>query len=94
MNLENFYLSQALSQFGMDITKGILFARNFEEELYRIVTSSLEERQLQNDPIILHGQTGTGKTVALGSIAYRVRDEGKYPVLLLKESHNVYQIMI
>ena len=39
---------------------------------------------MQNDPIILHGQTGTGKTVALGSIAYRVRDEGKYPVLFIE----------
>ncbi len=64
--------------------KGYSFVRNFEDDLYKVVMSSLEDKQLQNDPIILHGQTGTGKTVALGSVAYRVREEKEYPVLFIE----------
>ena len=30
-----------------------------------------------------HGQTGTGKSVALASLAYRIKIQKKYPVLFI-----------
>ena len=65
----------------------LAFARHFEQLLYREVKSQLElvsTKDLQREPIILHGQTGTGKTIALGKLAYRVRKERRYPVLFIE----------
>ncbi len=67
--------------------KGLAFARHFEQLLYSEVKSQLElvsTKDLQREPIILHGQTGTGKTIALGKLAYQVRKERRYPVLFIE----------
>lgn len=67
--------------------KGLAFTRHFENQLYREVQNRLElvsTRDLQREPIILHGQTGTGKTIALGRLAFRIRQECHYPVLFIE----------
>ncbi len=67
--------------------KGLAFTRHFEHQLYREVRNRLalvSTRDLQREPIILHGQTGTGKTIALGRLAFRIRQEGHYPVLFIE----------
>jgi len=64
--------------------RGLAFSRFFEKELRRKVDYQLAQKRLTDRPIILHGQTGTGKTVALGALAYAIRREHKYPVLFIE----------
>lgn len=63
---------------------GFNFLRDFEDELYKKVHSHLKSREQQTEPIILHGQTGTGKTIALQALAYKVFKERKHPVLFIE----------
>jgi hypothetical protein len=63
--------------------RGFAFPRAFEKKLRQEVDERLAAKSLLDEPLILHGQTGTGKTVALGALAYAVRREGKYPVLFI-----------
>lgn len=63
--------------------KGFAFERDFEGKLLLEVERRLESGALQAEPVVLHGQTGTGKTVALGSLAFKVRKKRKYPVLFI-----------
>ena len=64
--------------------RGFAFSRGFEEELRREVSIRLKSKRQPRDVIILYGQTGTGKTVALGALAYQIRKERKYPVLFIE----------
>ncbi len=61
------------------------FQRDFEFKLYDKTTSIFSSNSYMSlDPIIVHGQTGSGKTIALKALAYRIRIEGKYPVLFIE----------
>lgn len=62
----------------------LAFQRHFERTLHREVEGRLSQKRLTDRPIILHGQTGTGKTVALGALAYSVRSRRSYPVLFIE----------
>ena len=78
-----------LSESGFKATwagfaRGFAFERRFERALRGIVDHRLEAYSLQDRPVILHGQTGTGKTIALGSLAYSIARQGKYPVLFIE----------
>ena len=64
--------------------RGFAFRREFQDELLRVVEKKLAENRLQDDPIILHGQTGTGKTIALQALAYDVRRLGQHAVLYIE----------
>jgi len=64
--------------------RGFAFSREFEKELRKQVDMRLQSKRLQEDVVILHGQTGTGKTVALGALAYQIRKERKYSVLFIE----------
>jgi hypothetical protein len=64
--------------------RGFAFKRDFEDAFQERVNNKLASNELQDKPIILHGQTGTGKSVALGRLAYAIRKEGKYPVLYIE----------
>jgi len=63
---------------------GFAFKRHFEEPLHELVLRRLAREATSNQPIILHGQTGTGKTVALGRLAFDVAKSGKYPVFFIE----------
>lgn len=54
--------------------------RDFEEELIERVRSELKDRNLPS-PIILSGQTATGKSVALAAMAMELARAGKVAVL-------------
>lgn len=64
--------------------KGFAFNREFEGKLLVEVANKLQSIELRDDPIIVHGQTGTGKTIALGALAYNVRKQREYPVLFIE----------
>ncbi len=65
------------------IARGFAFARGFEAELERRVVECATQRELPEHPIILHGATGTGKTTAMASLAYRLARQREYPVVFV-----------
>ena len=60
------------------------FPREFEEVLTAKVEKQLEQEATTDQPIVVHGQTGTGKTVALGSLAYNVAKSRNFPVIFVE----------
>lgn len=60
------------------------FERNFEKTLQNKTQSWLLKFDKHNSPIILHGQSGTGKTVALGKLAYNIRLQKLFPVVFIE----------
>ena len=64
--------------------RGFAFRRHYQKELSRMVREKLSRHLLSDVPLILHGQTGTGKTVALGSLAYEIALQREYPVLYIE----------
>lgn len=63
--------------FGMNII------REYENRAFKKIQDVLSSDSLFKKPIILYGQTGTGKSVALASLAYRIKMQKKYPVLYI-----------
>ncbi len=64
--------------------RGLAFRREFESQLREVTLSRLGRGAVNNHPIIVHGQTGTGKTVALGSLAYSIASSGAYPTVFIE----------
>ncbi len=64
--------------------RGFAFNRDYEEQLLTIVREDLKSNQLPDFPIILSGQTGTGKSVALKHLAVKIRAEKEIPVLFIE----------
>jgi len=66
--------------------RGFSFKREFESTLMQEVVSRLNSRdlRLRDEPIILHGQTGVGKSVALGSLAFEIAKTQEYAVLYIE----------
>ena len=64
--------------------RGFAFPREFEEEVREKVAKRLDRVAFADRPIIVHGQTGTGKTVALGHLAYTIAKSGQYPVIFIE----------
>ena len=63
------------------------FPRDFEKKLNEVVNKELESNEPSKKPIILQGQTATGKTIALGSLAYKIRKNRKRPVLFIEQRY-------
>lgn len=70
--------------------RGFAFRRTFQEELWQTARSRIENVPRRREPVVLHGPTGSGKTVALGQLAFDLQKEGKFPVVLI--DRNVRQI--
>ena len=64
--------------------RGFAFPRDFGDVLGATLHSRLSRHGLASEPVIVHGQTGTGKTVALASVAFAFAQEGQYPVLYVE----------
>ena len=63
------------------VRRGFAIERDFERDLLRQVTAALADHVSVDTPIILHGQSGTGKSVALARIVARVREQKTAAVL-------------
>lgn len=61
------------------------FKRVAEEKLYNQIKRQLISNSIDNPPLILEGQAGCGKSVLLGKIAYRIKQEEEYPVLFIPQ---------
>ena len=67
--------------YGYAARNSFAVKRDYEDGLYKLVVEGLETN---NDiPIILAGQSSSGKSIALGALAYRIFQERKYPVLFV-----------
>lgn len=63
------------------IARGFAIKRDFEQKLLELVEHALRDQGNLSRFIILHGQSGTGKTVAMARLAYDLRMKLKVPVL-------------
>jgi hypothetical protein len=64
--------------------RGFAFTRTFEPRLAEIVAKGLASPSTQDRPIVLHGPTGSGKTIALAALARQVRLGHRYPVIFVE----------
>lgn len=63
---------------------GFNIKRSYENRLYRKVKEGLERTgNPLNKPVVVVGQTGTGKSIALAALAHRIFNEKKYPVIYI-----------
>ncbi len=69
-----------------DFARGFAFKREYQEKLEKVVKRCLESKRLGDEQIILHGQSGSGKTVSLEQLAFDICKEKKYPVLFIERS--------
>ena len=66
------------------VARGFAVKREFEQILWKTVKNKLERlRQTDSeDVVILHGQSGTGKSIALARLTRKIRGELRLPVLV------------
>ncbi len=64
------------------LRRGFAVQREFEARLLGHVRRSLNNVSRVKDPILLHGQSGSGKSLALARLGYQIRAERQFPVLL------------
>ena len=63
------------------VRRGFSIEREFETELLNIVRSAVANHASIDGPIIVRGQSGTGKSVALARVVARIREEKNTAVL-------------
>jgi len=63
------------------VGRGFFIERAFESKLAGAVSEALETGGAREQIFILHGQSGTGKSVALARLALNSRRKGRVPVL-------------
>ena len=63
------------------VRRGFAIERDFERDLFQRVRSALADRSEVQAPIIVEGQSGSGKSVALARIVATVRERKVAPVL-------------
>jgi hypothetical protein len=84
LEFRNFLSESSIKPIWSGYQRNFAITREFERKLRTEVDRKLKSNELQDEPIILHGQTGTGKTIALGALAYGIRKEKKHPVLFIE----------
>lgn len=62
---------------------GFNLERYFEAGLYRNVVRTLDNPAKDNKPILVMGQTGSGKSIALANLAYKIFCDKQYPVIYM-----------
>ncbi|MFI8103341.1 hypothetical protein [Streptomyces sp. NPDC086023] len=70
------------------VAAGLPFRRDYEGELRKRVDGALSGRGLLERPLLLVGQTGTGKTIALASLAYAIGKQKQHAVLHIPRRAN------
>ena len=67
------------------VRRDFAIQRDFEPHLYRRLNQALRQHHRESGALILHGQSGTGKSIALARAALRVRSENLAAVLFASE---------
>jgi hypothetical protein len=63
------------------VRRGFAIHREFEEALLQKALTALADHASVDTPIILHGQSGTGKSVSLARLVAHIRENNAAPVL-------------
>ena len=71
------------------IRRGFAIERTFERKLRECVCRALSKAGSKQQPILIHGQSGSGKSLALARLAYKIRENSKYPVLFSSRAFRV-----
>lgn len=74
------------------IRRGFALDRTCEESLLKRVKSALGKAGTVHEPILVHGQSGAGKSVLLAKLAIAVREEKEYPVLFASRASRVPRV--
>jgi len=63
--------------------QGLPFERDFEKTVLAQAKRHLSRAAFESDPIIVHGQTGAGKTIALANVALKIHLTKQYPTIFI-----------
>ncbi|MDE0224545.1 MAG: hypothetical protein OXP28_05350, partial [Gammaproteobacteria bacterium] len=63
------------------VRRGFAIERDFERALQRRISDAVTDRTRSHVPIIVEGQSGSGKSVALARSVARIREDEELPVL-------------
>jgi hypothetical protein len=66
--------------------RSFAFVRDYYHSLSDLVNTALADPTKCEVPFILHGETGTGKTVTLAQLAYTFASEAGFPVVFIDRS--------
>lgn len=64
------------------LRRGFAIERTFEGILLERVRHALSNAGRRQEPVLIHGQSGSGKSLALARLACTIRMDARYPVLL------------
>ena len=67
--------------YGYEKRNSFAVSRDFEKKLYETVANGLKTDCRK--PIVLYGQSSSGKSIALAALAYRLFQEKTYPILYI-----------
>ncbi|WP_131199466.1 ATP-binding protein [Phytopseudomonas dryadis] len=65
------------------IRRNFTFERDFESNLFSKTLKALHRHHEQRGAIVVHGQSGVGKTIAMGRLALKIRNQEKCAVLMI-----------
>ena len=65
------------------ISRGFVFRRDFESELDATIRTAMRGNTIEGTPIVVHGATGTGKSLGIAHVAHRIGAEREHPVLYI-----------
>jgi hypothetical protein len=63
------------------VARGFFVIRLFEDELFARVSGAISKQSIDDRVLVVHGQSGTGKSVALARLALLARTQLQIPVL-------------
>lgn len=63
---------------------GFCFHRDIEEKIYKKIRKEIG-RDFNTNPIVLEGQSGAGKSVLLGNVAYKLKLQRQFPVIYIPQ---------
>ena len=86
LEFKNFLLESSLRPQWEGISRGFAFYRDYEIQLKGSIELFLSHESKRRMPVILKGQTGTGKSVALSHLAFDIQKTSKYPVIYINKT--------
>ena len=75
------------------ISQGFAIEREFEQPLWKAVTTKLKRlgQADSDDVVIVHGQSGTGKSIALARLTRKIRRELRHPTVVATHRIPTYE---
>ncbi|MCK8503577.1 hypothetical protein [Myxococcus fulvus] len=80
--LRRFFAESAVHPVWTAYEMKLWFERDFEKKLHELVSSKLRTSG-SSEPLILHGQASSGKSVGLGALAFKQLRAAEVPVLFI-----------